>query len=574
MTAELADLYTQLDENEIAQANYLLQGSLVPAYQSLEFQLSTKMLLRTLGVVWDAGATAVDKNSQNTLFIEFDNSNKSTEVEQLYKQIGDIGLVTETVLEKLPRTSDVLTIRAVHEKLVAIAKESGAGSQERKVALLSDLLKAVGPISGKFIARIVLGKLRLGFSIMTLLDALSWAASGDKRYRPLLEDAYQKKADIGSLADGFLRSRTQPDAIEVFLQSYNAAVGVPVVPALCQRLNSAAEIIEKMGTVFVEPKYDGLRVQIHVGAVLDGVRSVQVFTRNLENATHMFPELVALLSMIPGSAVFDGEAIGYDPLTGQLKSFQETITRKRKHDIAAVSESVPLRYYFFDVLVQDNVSLLHRPLRERKELLNNLIKQNEQFVITEVTETTDPNTLKELHEHFLTEGLEGAVIKKVDSLYQSGRKGWSWVKIKEEEGTRGKLTDTLDLIVMGYYRGRGKRAQFGMGAFLVGVRDEVSDSIKTVAKIGTGISDEQLTTLRQLFDTEAVQVQPKQFLVEKGLLPDVWISPSIVVEVAADEITKSPVHTAGVALRFPRLLKIREDKGYQDATTVIELEQF
>ncbi len=575
MTAELAALYRALDSSEIKQANYLLQGGLVPAYESLEFQLSVKMLLRTLGEVWGHFAAAeADSNAQNALFAEIDDASKISDVEQLYKRLGDIGLVAEAVLEKLPQHDAQLDVASVHARLALIAREGGAGSQERKVALLSELLRSVEPIAGKFIVRIIMGKLRLGFSSMTMLDALSWAVAGDKQYRDALEDAYQKKADIGSLAAGFLQHRTEPEQLTAFLQQYSAEVGVPVVPALCQRLNSAAEIIEKMGEVFVEPKYDGLRVQIHVGFLDEsGKRSVRVFTRNLENATHMFPEVSALLEMIPGRAVFDGEAIGYDPQTGQLKPFQETITRKRKHDIAQTAESVPLRYYLFDVLVHDGNSLLQEKLRDRKDLLNKLIKQSDQFVITETIVTSDPIVLRQQHEHFLAEGLEGAVIKKVDSTYQSGRKGWSWVKIKEEEGARGKLTDTVDVIVLGYYRGRGKRAQFGMGAFLVGVREQASESIKTIAKIGTGISEEQLASLRERFDAQAVAQQPALYEVEKSLYPDVWISPSIVVEVAADEITKSPVHTAGVALRFPRLVRVREDKGWQDATTVEELGQ-
>lgn len=573
MTAELAEVYRQLEPEEVMPANYLLQGSLVPAYESMEFQLSVKMLLRTLAGLWVGEVGSLGTGSvQDALFAEIDTKDNLIQVEQLYKQLGDVGQVAEQVLSKLPAAQQQLDIISVHQQLVAVAQASGAGSQERKIALLSALLRSVEPVAGKFIVRIVMGKLRLGFSVMTLLDALSWAVAGDKQYRNALEEAYQKKADIGSLAAGFLGHRNSPEALTNFLASYSAEVGIPIVPALCQRLNSAAEIIEKMGTVFVEPKYDGLRVQIHVG-VVDGAgkRSVRVFTRNLENATHMFPELQALLEMIPGQAVFDGEAIGYDPTTGALKPFQETITRKRKHDIAETAESVPLRYYLFDVLAVDGASLLHKTLRERKSVLGKLIKQNEQFVITEATQTSDPTELRQLHEHFLAEGLEGAVIKKVDSVYQSGRKGWSWVKIKEEEGTRGKLTDTLDVIVLGYYRGRGKRAQFGMGAFLVGVREANTEAIKTIAKIGTGISEEQLASLRQLFDAEAVNTQPATYEVEKSLLPDVWVAPSIVVEVAADEITKSPVHTAGVALRFPRLIKVREDKNWQDATSVEEL---
>jgi DNA ligase-1 len=186
--------------------------------------------------------------------------------------------------------------------------------------------------------------------------------------------------------------------------------------------------------------------------------------------------------------------------------------------------------------------------------------------------TNDPDELRTYHEHQLAEGLEGAVIKQLDSEYQSGRKGWNWVKIKEEEGTRGKLRDTLDCVVMGLYAGRGKRTEFGLGAFLVGVLD-AEQRIKTIAKIGTGLSDEQFRELKKKTEPLMVESPPALYEVSKALVPDIWLQPSVVVEVAADEITRSPQHTAGVALRFPRLVRFREDKAWADVTTLAEVTQ-
>jgi DNA ligase-1 len=163
-------------------------------------------------------------------------------------------------------------------------------------------------------------------------------------------------------------------------------------------------------------------------------------------------------------------------------------------------------------------------------------------------------------------------MKKSDSAYVGGRKGWNWVKIKEEEGSRGKLSDTLDVIVMGYYFGRGKRNQFGIGAVLVGVLDS-KEQVKTIAKIGTGLSDEQLRQMKSLCELNKSSDMPNLYQVHKNLLPDVWVKPELVIEIAADEITKSPTHSAGVALRFPRMIRFRDDKNWEQATTLSEVVQ-
>ena len=604
MMYQLAELYKDLETEEITVASYLMQGSLVPAYLSLEFQLSAIMVIRALAYLHAdySVAQAQTSNQSNQLQLTglFDTPITTTEssVEQLtklYKRVGDIGVVAYEVMtvwdswaveNGLP-VNKQNTIVETYNQLVVIAQESGAGSQEKKLQKLVQLFKTADPVSAKFIARIVVGKLRLGFSAMTILDALSWVVTQSKNHRNILELAYQKRADVGELAQTYLRIAKEvgqePVEGTAYLQlvtqrlaeKYEVMVGVPVVPALCQRLNSAKEIIEKMDVVIAEPKYDGLRVQIHYSkkGFADG-QYVRAFTRNLEEVTHMFPELLQLHEVLKvQECILDCEAIGYDPQTDVLLPFQETITRKRKHEVGKASEKVPIRFYVFDVLSSGGVSFLDKKLQERKDYLEALFIDNRTIKVAEYITTSDPNELHEYHEQKLLEGLEGAVIKQINSVYQSGRKGWSWVKIKESEGSSGKLKDTLDLVVMGYYVGRGKRSKFGVGAFLVGVLNDASE-IKTIAKIGTGLTDEQFRELKQRANGLATKEQPKEYEVPKVLVPDGWMLPELVVEIAADEITKSPTHSAGVALRFPRLLAFRDDKSWTDATTIKELKNF
>ena len=347
-------------------------------------------------------------------------------------------------------------------------------------------------------------------------------------------------------------------------------LGVPVMPALCQRLKTADEMVEKMGRVIVEPKYDGTRVQIHIRQNPKKEWTVRTFTRNLEETTAMFPELKGIEANIKASEVIlDSEAVGVDPKTGKYLPFQETITRKRKYQIEVMSQRIPLQFMVFDILYQDGESLIRWPLEERKRRLKQIVADSKSLKITEYIETENPEEIRRYHAGQLKKGLEGVVVKQVGSSYEPGRRGWSWVKFKEVETAVAKLADTIDPVVMGFYRGKGKRASLGIGAFLVGLRHQ--GRMVTVAKIGTGLTDEQWEEMRRRLERQVAMEKPREYVVHKALEPDVWVDPKVVVEIAADEITKSPVHSAGWALRFPRLVRFRDDKTSEQATSWEEL---
>ena len=577
MTELLAQLYGQLNQDELKIASYLMKGRLVPEYESLEFNLSVKLVIRVLARLSAGRSQAAITHTAANLFGQADYSQLEKQVTSLYKRLGDLGLVAQDVIGKhsTSQRSHRLTISQVYDQLVKIAQDSGQGSQDRKVLGLAELLGQVDQLSARYITRMVIGKLRLGFSTMTMLDALSWAVTGNKSESKILEEALQKRADVGELTVEYLKLKTLSTSKRAeSLKKIKVKVGVPVGPALCQRLNSADEIIAKMGEVIVEPKYDGLRLQLHLNK---SAHQLRAFTRNLDNVSHMFPELEAVSYKLKcQSCILDGEVIGMDPLSKKLVSFQRTVTRKRKHDVAAKAQELPIKFYVFDLLELNGRSLIDQKLRTRKELLKKLFTNREHLEHTPFIITKDPSELRSFHEAQLGEGLEGAVIKQPNSFYTSGRKGWHWVKIKEKQDTTGKLNDTLDCIVMGYYFGRGKRTEFGLGAILVGLVDDRHKQelqLLTIAKIGTGLSDQQLQQIKAECDQLKVKTQPHSYQVHKNLFPDIWIKPHLVVEVAADEITNSPVHSAGLALRFPRLIKIRADKSPEQATTISELKQ-
>ncbi len=546
ITQILAELFNKLETDEISPACWMLLGRILPPYIGLEFQFADKMMMRAAVLAFDAPADHVLKQ---------------------YKELGDLAAVIAAESGNKKQESSKKTVTEIYQELTALARENGEGSQERKVNRVVSLLTQLDSTSVKYIVRIILTRLRLGFSDMTMLDALSWAKNGDKSDRKLLEDTYQLKNDIGKLATTYLSSGKSG------LEHFDIELGIPLQPALCQRLKSADEMIEKMGKVYVEPKYDGTRVQIHIkNSKNEAEWTVRTFSRSMEESSSQFPELEKIAKTLGDhDVILDCEAVGFDPKTGDLLPFQETIQRKRKHDVEQFAANIPLRFFTFDVIYLDGESLLKVALSERKEILANLLKDtSEFFVLSPYIVTESAQELREFHKTQLDKGLEGAVIKQFDSVYQPGRRGWSWVKFKEEEGTAAKLSDTIDAVVMGYWYGKGKRNEFGVGAFLIGVRGP-DEKIVTLSKVGTGLSDDQWRELKTRCETLISVELPKTYEVPKALVPDVWVDPQIVVEVAGDELTVSPTHTAGVAIRFPRLIRFRDDKKANQITTVEEL---
>ncbi len=542
MTEILADLFRFTDAEEIDKICYLLQGRVVPLYEAVEFGIADKFIIRAI-----AQACGVDV----------------TEVTAEFKKEGDVGIAAEKIKQKKSKNKQQkMPVSEVYDKLYELAKTGGAGSQEKKITILSELFITSDPLSARFLARIPLDKLRLGFSDMTILDGLSWMVAGDKSLRVRLEEAYNVLPDIGLIAKALKKSGIKG------LDHIHAKVGAPIMAALCQRIPTADEMIKKMGAVSVEPKYDGARVQIHYQK---GV--VSTYSRNLENTTSMFPELAEIgRELHAKEVILDGEAIGIDPKTGAFIPFQETMTRKRKHNIKEAQASVPLKFVIFDLLYRDGKELLSVPLSQRRAILDKTVKPGKLLTISPNIVTSDPAVIRQYHDEQLKKGLEGVVVKKWESPYEPGRRGYSWVKFKEEEGKTGKLTDTIDAVIMGYSRGQGKRSGFGIGMFLVGVRK--GDAFVTVSKVGTGVTDSMWKDLHGKLEAIKTKDQPKEYMiVNKLFTPDVWVAPSIVVEIAGDDLTRSPSHGAGVAIRFPRLVRIRTDKSAAQATTAREVQQ-
>lgn len=542
MTEILAELLGQSKLEEIDKICYLTQGRVAPLFVPLEFGVADRMMIRAIadGLGISAG-----------------------EVEKTYKNEGDLGITAsklKTQNLRLINAVRALEIGEVFEKLEKIAKFSGGGSQEAKIKMLGFLIENADPLSVRYLVRIPLAKMRLGFSDMTVLDALSWMVSGTKDGRKEIEKAFNVRPDLG-----FIAKVIKKDGLGG-LKKVEPEVGTPIMMARAERLSSGEEIIKQIGQCAIEGKIDGFRVAVHK----DGDK-VRMFSRNMEETTAMFPDLVrGVLKQIKArKVIFEGEAIAYNPKTGEYLPFQETVQRKRKYDIEKTAESVPLRLICFDCLYFDGQNLIGLGFLERRKFLEKILGKGETLILSEMTIAEKPEQIEFLFQEAIDKGLEGVMAKKLNGVYQAGARSWNWIKYKKSYS--GKIDDTIDALVMGYDFGQGKRNTFGIGDFLIGVYDQKSDTFKTVAKIGTGLTDEEWKTLKLNTKNLTRKTKPTRYDVNKGMDCDVWVEPKLMTVIKADEITKSPIHTAKLALRFPRLVDFRDDKTPEDATSLDEL---
>lgn len=551
LIAILSELFSLIKTpDEIEKVCYLVQGRIAPFFEALEIGMAEKTVARSIAIAYNT---------------------TPQQVLSLYALLGDLGLAAEQLGKEVLQGHNELSIDEVFHVLTTIAQTSGKGTVEKRTSLLADLLKQVDSLSAKYLVRIPLGNLRLGIGDSTILDALATVKFSAKQNRKFLENAYNKTSDLGLIAKTLWEYPSQEDALRA-IEKLDVQVGKPIRSELCERLPSPEKAIEKMGDVDVQYKYDGFRTQIHK----DG-NHVSIFSRNLENMSHMFPELIdgTRQQVQADSVILDAEALAYNPESEEFLPFQETTRRRRKYKIEEMAKQMPLKAFVFDILFKDGTSLIDKPLVERLNILKETIKSDDILIPTSDQIVRDAKTLSLLLEEAISKGLEGVVIKKLESPYEAGARSFNWVKLKRH--SRGELQDTIDCVLLGYIFGKGKRAAFGVGALLVGVYDKEQDMFVTVTKIGTGLSDAEWQSIRER--TKGLVVDHKPARVSSLIIPSVWIEPEIVIEVLADEITRSPIHTAGkvgnepgYALRFPRLVSFRDkDKKPEDATTVDEL---
>lgn len=569
----LSRLFKESDATEIGKICYLIQGRVAPFFEATELGMAESLVASAIAQAYGVEKEAVVKD---------------------YRRLGNMGLTAKEFAERVhPRgvqgssqahPEGGPSVTEVFGDLRKIAEFSGDRTVEKKVTALADILLKVDPISAKHIANIPLGTLRLGIGDPTVMDALSIAKTGDKKLRPLIEDAYNKTSDLGYVAEMFFKHGAKG------LEQVKLIVGKPVRPALAERTPSADEAVKRLGDNFAgEPKFDGFRVQIHLDrshprgvpgssqAHPGGDGMISLFSRNLEDTTNAFPDLVegAIKEIKAKSCILEGEAIAYNPITEEFLPFQETTKRRRKHNIEEKAKELPLVLFAFDVLYLNGHDITQKLYVERRKLLESILpKEGKVMRIAEERKLHDVHGIMKFFNEAISDGLEGLMLKKLDAPYKAGGRGFHWIKFKRSQA--GELNDTVDCVLLGVYSGKGKRTEFGVGGLLVGVYNKKKDVFETISRLGTGLTDDEFRKVNEI--AKELKVDHKPARVVSKVEPSLWLEPKVVLEVVADEITKSPIHTAGekegvgYALRFPRLVRFREaEKRAEDVTTVEEI---
>lgn len=550
ITRLLAHLLKQANAQEAAIICNLSLGQLHAPYIGTKFNFAEKNIAKVLEQLLDIS---------------------ELELVTRMKKMGDLSLVIE---DGAWRAQDDLTVNQVYKALCDMEETTGTGSQEEKQAALTALLQKLDTASARVVVKVLVGKLRLGFSDMTLVDALSWMITGDKSLRTAIENAYNVRADMGLIAYELKENGIKK------IESMQPQVGIPIIPSAAERLPTAKAIIEKLGPCVAQPKLDGFRLQIHVDNS-GKQQKINFYSRNLQDMSQMFPDLHQAFAKFTGdSLICEGEAIVYDPNTGAFSKFQETVKRKRKHGIEQAIKEFPLQVFIFDIMYLNGKDLMALGHEERRAYVEKVFAKATTDLVHPIEEkkVTTAGQLEDYFNQNIAAGLEGLVVKRPDAIYQPGKRNFNWIKLKRTQ--EGHIEDTLDCVILGYYVGEGRRTQFGVGAFLVGVFNKQEDRFETIAKVGTGLSDADWVELKLKCDAIKVKEQPHNVVCAKELYPDVWVNPEIVCSVFADEITVSPLHAAGktdthlgYALRFPRFLGYRTDKSATEATTSYEIKR-
>lgn len=448
---------------------------------------------------------------------------------------GDTGLVVEELLQKREQMtffSEDLELVDVYSRFMQMAKTSGRKSQQERVRTAQYLFSNASPLEGKYLARLMLEEMRIGVGEGVVKDAVSKAFNIDPS---IIEHAHQALNDLGEVA---LLAKTNPEKLmDVTITPFK-----PVKMMLAQA-GSIQSMVETHGTLAAENKYDGSRFQFHkVG------EKCSIYSRRLEEMTASLPDVVEMLkAATTHDVIIDGEVIAI--LNGKPMPFQTVLRRiRRKHGVDEAKEEIELRPCVFDILVCDGETLIDLPFTKRREILESVMTD---FVAPQLV-SDSAEEIEAYYHAALDAGNEGIMLKVTDAPYLPGNRGKLWIKIKPE-------VDTIDLVVTGAEWGEGRRAKV-FGSFILACQDE-SGNLLEISRVATGIDDAMLSTLYDMFKDKVIS--------EKGKI--VSFEPDIVFEVGYAELQRSTNYAAGYALRFPRFVRLRDDKDVFEIETVESL---
>jgi len=546
LTNILVELLKKTPKEIIPKVVYLLQGIIRPNFEGVELGIAEKLAIR-----------AISKSAGLPI----------KKIEDDYRDGGDLGLTASNILKiktQTTFTAEKITVERVYETLFRIAKLEGKGSQDLKMKYISSLLNDATPLEAKFVIKILLGTLRLGIAENTVMDALAIAFTGKKENRVQIENAYNVSSDLGKVS-----LIVATDGIDE-IKKFKISLFSPIRPMLADRVQSEKDVIKKMPEQFVaEYKLDGERVQIHKQS-----DKIILFSRRLENITQYYPDIVERIgkTLNANEGVFEAEIVPINENTGEFLPFQELMHRRRKHKLDKAVSQYPITVNFFDVLYYDKKDCLNLEYSERRKILEQIVSEDNFAKLVPMLFVKNENEIEDFLENSINAGCEGLMLKDPNAPYRAGMRGSNWLKLKREY--RNELGDSLDLIVIGAYFGRGRRTGL-YGTLLLATYNPEKDNLPSICKVGTGFTDESLDQLYQILSNKVTLKKNPRIVSE--MEADIWFEPELVLEIVASEITLSPIHktgldlirkSSGFALRFPKFTgKIRYEKAVEDAST-------
>jgi DNA ligase-1 len=522
LTARISEFIRKIeDEQDLYNVVLFIMGRIYPTWDERELGVGVGLLYEALENV---------------------SGKKKERIEDLVRELGDLGLVSARLVGErsmLTLEFEELTIKRLREIFDEISGLTGEGSRKRKILLLTGLYGQSTPLEAKYITRLIMNEMRLGVGEGIVRDAIARAFGVSEE---IVERAYMITNDLGKVA--VIAKKYGRKGLE----ELKVQLGIPVKMMLAQVAESFEEAI-RSGNIAVEWKFDGSRVQIHWG---NGI--LKIYSRKLENVTNALPEIVEEVKRnVKEGVILDGEVIAVKD--GRPMPFQHVLRRfRRKHDVLKMVEKIPLQLYVFDVLYA-NGEVIDMPLKERRNILKEYVNESERLKIAEQIITDEKGTIERIFNEAVNAGHEGVMLKNPNSPYIPGKRGKHWLKLKS-------VMETLDLVVVGGEWGEGKRSHL-ISSYELACLDTTTGKLLKVGRVATGFTDEDLEELTEIF---------KQIIVYRhGKI--VEFLPKYVFEVAYQEIQKSPKYESGYALRFPRFIRLRDDKDVNEADTIERIEK-
>jgi DNA ligase-1 len=533
-TKILAELFSKCSLEELEKVVFLVQGIVYPKYTQLELGIATQLMIKAMAKAY---GTSEEK------------------IEEEFARLGDLGLVAEKLSKNKKQVTLIkksLSVEKVFEELRKLPLFSGEGSQERKIQTIYHLLLMAEPKEAKYVTRTILGELRIGVAEGLIRDAIveAFLPIKTKEEKERSEEAVDYAWNI--LSDFSLVAKIAKEKGIEGLKNVKIEIGRPIQVMLGEKAESIEEVVREFGEVAAEWKYDGMRT-----IIMKKNDKIWLFTRRQEDVTKQFPDLVELCKkgIKANECVIEGEAIAVDPKTNIPMAFQVLSQRiHRKYDIEKMIEKIPIQIHLFDIVYLNGEMLINKPLIERRKILESIIEVIPgKFELAKQLITKDVKKIEEFYNEAINAKQEGLMLKVLNSPYRFGRHVGGWYKIKP-------TMENLDLVIVGATWGEGARANW-LTSFELAVRDPDTGNFLRCGMMSTGLTEEEYEMMTEMLKPLIIQERGKE----------VKVKPKIVVEVKYQEIQKSPNYESGYALRFPAFVRLREDKGPEEADTIERL---